>query len=201
MASMPRSIDLCGAVAASAVALVLASCGGSGPSRNSSSPSRSSSTPGRTSASETTTSKRSAPGAPAPTGSSGDTQVVDLPGLGSLSYRCDGSGRRVRATLGGTVLATEGVTVERDSGGHLLRGQLGLPGHSRITVPFAAYRSLIWRVIQSTEALTVEATVKLDFSTGVGRSTAPGNCALTRWSSTVNVIRHDGKWSLPPSWA
>jgi hypothetical protein len=125
-------------------------------------------------------------------------RVVDLPGLGSISVRCDGPGRRVLATLGGAVLATEDVTVERDSGQHLLRATIGLPGRDQVSVPFAAYRSLIWRVIQSTEPMTLEATVRLDFHTGPTGSLI--DCSLTRWTSTVNVIGHDAKWSIPPAW-
>jgi hypothetical protein len=98
------------------------------------------------------------------------------------------------------VVATEAITVERDRGRHLLRATLGLPGHNQVTVPLAAYRSLIWRVIQNTEPETLEATVRLDFHTGATGPMRLIDCALTRWTSTVNVIRHDAKWSLPPAW-
>jgi hypothetical protein len=106
----------------------------------------------------------------------------------------------VLASLGGEVLATEDVTVERDGGRHLLRATLGLPAHNQVTVPFAAYGSLIFRVIQSTEPETLEATVRLDFHTGPTGSTRLIACALTRWTSTVNVIGHGAKWSLPQAW-
>jgi hypothetical protein len=100
--------------------------------------------------------------------------------------------------LGGGVLATEEVTVERDSGKHLLRTTIGPP--AQVAVPFAAYRSLIWRIVQSTESKTVEATVKLDFHTGPTGPQRLIDCRLTRWTSTVNIIEHSGKWSLPPAW-
>jgi hypothetical protein len=182
---MVGSIKARGSIAAGAVIWALAGCGG-GASHN---PISSSST--RSATTEATTST-------APIHAPAGTPVVDLPGLGSLSYRCDGTGRRVLASLGGGVMATEDVTVERDSGQHLLRATID--GRSQVTVPFAAYRSLIWRVVQSTEPRTLEATVRLDFNTGPAGTRRLIGCSLTRWTSTVNVIDHSGKWSPPPAW-
>lgn len=179
------SIQVRGPVAVAAVTCALTGCGGATSHRTTSS------LPPHPATTESTSS-----GAPVQTPAG--TRVVDLPGLGSLGYRCDGTGRRVLASLGGGAIATEGVTVERDSGQHLRRATID--GAARVTVPFGPYRSLIWRVVQSTEARTLEATVRLDFHLRATGGQQLVGCSLTRWTSAVNVIEHAGKWSLPPAW-
>jgi hypothetical protein len=185
MGEMVVAARACGTVAVGAVIWVLSGCGGGAGSHPASS---------HRSSAATTAATNPSP----PVSAASATPVVDLPGLGSLSYRCDTTGRRVLASLGGNVLATEQVTVERDGGEHLLRTTINPP--SQVTVPLAPYRSLIWRIIQSTEANTVEATVRLDFHTGAPGRQASIDCTLSRWTSTVNIVEHTGRWSLPPAW-
>jgi hypothetical protein len=123
------------------------------------------------------------------------TQIVDLPGVGSLSYRCD-TARGVEVILDArAATATESVTVEGDNGRHLRVAQLN-PGPVQVTVPAAPYQTVTWRVIRSTERDTLEATVGLHFRRGENSFA----CTLTSWTSTVNVIGHQGKWSVPNAW-
>jgi hypothetical protein len=122
------------------------------------------------------------------------TVVVSIPELGSLSYRCAGA-RRVDATLSTAgASATESATVEGDNHRHLRAATLN-PGSLQLAAPPATYRTLTWRVIQSTEPRTLEATVRLSFSWGKDRY-----CSLAHWSSTVNVIGHQGPWATPRAW-
>jgi hypothetical protein len=131
-------------------------------------------------------------------GHSNGVGVVTTAGLGSISYRCDAATQRVSATLDGAVSATEGVTVEAEQHRHLLAGTVGPPAH--LTIPVAAYRSLTWRIIQSTEPRTLEATITLQFHTSQGGSSARIDCSPTRWTREINVIGHDKQWSPPPAW-
>jgi len=121
--------------------------------------------------------------------------IVSIPNLGSLSYRCAGA-RLVEATLDTrNAGATEYATVEGDNRLHLRAKTLNNPGPFELTAPPANYRTLTWRVIQSTEPHTLEATVRLSFYWGHNL-----DCTLKSWSSVVNVIGHQGKWLLPRAW-
>jgi hypothetical protein len=123
------------------------------------------------------------------------TAIVSIPGLGSLSYGCAGA-RGVVATLSTQgASASETATVEGDDGRHLRAATLTDPGGPGLTVPAAGYRTLTWRVIQSTEPSTVEATVRISFSGEKNR-----RCTLRHWSSDVKVIGHQGPWSPPKAW-
>jgi hypothetical protein len=131
-------------------------------------------------------------------GQSDGVGAVRVPGLGAVSYRCDRSSQRVSATLGGPFSATETVTVEAEHHRHLRAGTMN--PSAQLTVPAAAYRSLTWRLIQSTEPKTIEATITLNFQGASPGATAPIGCSPTRWNSIVNIIRHDKQWSPPPAW-
>jgi hypothetical protein len=123
------------------------------------------------------------------------TTIVSIPGLGSLSYGCAGAHGVVATLSTQGARASESATVEGDNGRHLRAAMLNDPGGPGLTVPPAGYRTLTWRVIQSTEPSTVEATVRVSFSRAKGRS-----CTLRRWSSDVEVIGHQGPWSPPKAW-
>jgi hypothetical protein len=139
---------------------------------------------------------------PRPSGSQPDTRkgasatpIVTLPGLGSLNYRCD-SNRRVEVSLDTrAATATESATVEGANGRHLRAATLN-PGRIQLTAPAARYQMLTWRVIQSTEPRTLEATVRLHLDWTQDSS----DCSPTNWTVTVNVIGHQSKWSVPNAW-
>jgi hypothetical protein len=121
------------------------------------------------------------------------TQIVALSGLGSLSYRCEGS-RGIEATLDPQPAnATEYATVEGNNGRHLRAARLN-PGPTQLSTPIARYRTLTWRVIQSTEPETLEATIRLYWGEG------PSECSLTDWTSKVHAIAHQRAWTLPSAW-
>jgi hypothetical protein len=129
-------------------------------------------------------------------GRSRGSGVIRIVGIGSLSYRCDPRRRRVSATLGGHIEATEGVYVEGDGRRHLRAA-------SSVAQPFsvngARTRTMLWHVIQSTEPRTLDVRVLLDFGAAPSAAAAIG-CASTRWTTTVYVIPHDKPWSPPPAW-
>lgn len=112
-----------------------------------------------------------------------------------LTYRCEGA-RGVQVAFDArTASATETATVEENRGRHLELATLNRrPG--RITVPAARYTTLTLRVIQSTEPETLEATVRLRFNWGKNTFA----CSLTSWRATMNVIGHQGPWSVPKAW-
>ncbi|HWF34596.1 MAG TPA: hypothetical protein VG295_04480 [Solirubrobacteraceae bacterium] len=129
-----------------------------------------------------------------PPRASGTTRVA-LPGLGALSYRCAGR-RRIEATFSTQgASASESATVEGDGARHLRAATLNEPGAGGLTAPTGTYRTLTWRVIQSTEPRTVEATIRLTFTWQ-----ADGYCGHARTNSDVKVIGHQGGWKAPDPW-
>jgi hypothetical protein len=166
-------------LAAGALSLFVAGCGGSSKS--------SSNTTTSAPSGSTLTAKSS--------GQSNGSGVITVPGgVGTLRYSCDRSGKNVSATLGGRILATESVYVEGDDHRHLRTSA------NVIASPFgvSAVRTgtLLWHVVQSTEPRTVDVRILIDFH---GSSGAP-TCSPTRWTSAVYTISHDRKWSEPPGW-
>jgi hypothetical protein len=122
------------------------------------------------------------------------TPILTLPGLGSLSYRC-GPNRLIEASLDTqAVTATEYATVEGN--GRHLRDETLNPGRSQLTTPAARYHTLTWRVIQSTELETLEATVRLHLHWSENFF----DCSLKNWTSTMKIIGHHHKWSVPDAW-
>jgi hypothetical protein len=165
-------------LAAGALSLFVAGCGGS---------KSSSSTTTSAPSGSTLTAKSS--------GQSNGSGVITVPGgVGTLRYSCDRSGKKVSATLGGRILATESAYVEGDDHRHLRTSA------NVIASPFgvAAVRTgtLLWHVVQSTEPRTLDVRILIDFH---GASGAP-TCSPTRWTSAVYTISHDRKWSAPPGW-
>jgi hypothetical protein len=123
------------------------------------------------------------------------TQILALPELGVLGYRCQGShGIEVAFDASGAS-ATESATVEGDGGRHLAAATLN-PKPGRLTAPVARYTTQTWRVIQSTEPKTLEATVLLRFHTGANAFA----CSLTSSKATIAIIGHQGHWSPPEAW-
>jgi hypothetical protein len=72
----------------------------------------------------------------------------------------------------------------------------GWQWRTRLKAPLAPYRSLTWRAIQSTEARTPEATMRMYFHPGQGLIDG----ALTGWTAALNTIDHGERWSVPPAW-
>jgi hypothetical protein len=120
--------------------------------------------------------------------------VITVPGVGSLSYRCDRAKGLVSAMLGGPINATESVYVEGDGHRHLRSAsRVDAPPFS---VADTRTATLLWHVIQSTEPRTLDVRIAIDFHGSAGGPT----CSPTRWTSTVYVISHQGAWSAPPGW-
>jgi hypothetical protein len=122
-------------------------------------------------------------------------EIVALPELGVLRYRCEGT-RGVQVAFDArTASATETATVEGIKGRHLRAATLN-PRPAPLTVPAARYATLTVRVVQSTEPKTLEATIRLHFRWGKNTFA----CSLTSWRATTNVIGHQGAWSVPKAW-
>jgi hypothetical protein len=120
--------------------------------------------------------------------------VITVPGVGSLSYRCDRAKGQVSAVLGGQITATESVYVEGDGHRHLRSAMSVAPRPFGIAGTKTA--TLLWHVIQSTEPRTLDVRIAIDFHAAASGPT----CSPTRWRSTVYVISHQGNWSPPPGW-
>ena len=173
-----------------AVLFVVVAAGGCGGTQHSASVSRPATTTSKTAS-------HSTPGAGAQvsSGQSGGSGVIRVPSVGSLSYRCDRATGQVSGTLGGPFQATEAVYVEGDRHRHLRMATNNPP--ARLSVSGLQTPVMLWHVIQSTEARTLDVRITVDFRGGSGA--APG-CSLTRWTSATKTISHDGPWSLPPGW-
>lgn len=132
--------------------------------------------------------------------------IVTLPALGSFSYRCDQNGQQVAAALSGAPAPDTGtsVTVEGDHRVHLHQHIVLSAGHTatRTTAP-GAYRSLTWRIINTTEPRSVVATVRLRFHVGLVRSGGKAllDCTLRSWTVSEKVLEHTARWTNPSPWA
>ena len=118
--------------------------------------------------------------------------VVAMPGLGAITDTC-ASGHLVLGTFSAAkATATETVSVEGDAGQHLRLATVN-PPKDTLVAPAAAYGTLTWRVVQSTEPKTIVETIVQRF--------ASGGCAVASSIPTVRVISHSGKWTPPSPWA
>ena len=173
-----------------AVLVVVAAAGGCGGTQHSASVSRPVTT-------ASTAASHSTPGAGAQvsSGQSSGSGVIHLSNVGSLSYRCDRATGQVSGTLGGPFQATEAVYVEDDRHRHLRMATLNPP--AQLSVSGVQTPVMLWHVIQSTEARTLDVRITVDFRGGSGGAI---DCSLTRWTSTTRVISHDKPWSVPAGW-
>lgn len=90
-----------------------------------------------------------------------DADLIVLPGLGRLSWRCD-SRRRFSTTFhGARPLTTQRVAVQAD-GRRLASATLG-QRHRRLATPFGEYKTQAWRIVQRTQPATVRATISVVF--------------------------------------
>jgi hypothetical protein len=118
--------------------------------------------------------------------------VVAMPGLGTITDTC-ASGHLVLGTFSAAkATATETVSVEGDNGRHLRLATVN-PPKDTLVAPAAAYGTLTWRVVQSTEPKTIVDTIVQRF--------ASGGCAVASSIPTTRVISHDGNWTPPSPWA
>ena len=129
--------------------------------------------------------------------------VVTLPGLGSLSYRCDSTGQRVAARL---VSTGASATVEGNHGVHLHPTIAIVQTSTRTTTRttrFGPYGSLTWRILASNEGSTTVATIRLRFHVGFIQDHGQKliDCAIRSWVDSGQVIEHHGRWTDPPRWA
>ena len=177
--SSPRGIRALAAAAATAAATALGGCGGS--------------TTHTVTSTKTVTTTTTAP-SPAPSSSASGT-IETLPLLGSLSYTCRGARPSEVTFDGAAATATESVTVEGDGGRHLRAATLNPGMTERLTIAVGANRTLIWRVIQSTEPDTRVATVRVTFNPQNGFA-----CALGGFATEVGLISHAGAWTPPKAW-
>jgi hypothetical protein len=97
--------------------------------------------------------------------------------------------------LGGRIDATESVFVEGEHRHHLRSATLDA---SRPAMGNISSAEMIWHIIQSTEARTLDGTVRLSVLGGATPNGAA--CAGIRWGSTIGVISHDKKWTVPKAW-
>jgi hypothetical protein len=97
--------------------------------------------------------------------------------------------------LGGRIDATEDVFVEGEHRHHLRSATLDA---SRPAMESISSAQMIWHIIQSTEARTLDGTVRLSVLEGAAPDGAA--CAGIRWVSTIGVISHDRKWTVPKGW-
>lgn len=124
----------------------------------------------------------------AASGTSTASAALTIPGLGTLNYNCGGSPPSPHGVLGGRVLATETVHVQDGALTHLRAGQLGPPAKLAAT---ASGRVMLWHIIQSNEAQTTDAVLRISFDP---------DCSSARWSTSVRTFGHQGRWRVPAPW-
>jgi hypothetical protein len=121
-------------------------------------------------------------------------QVVALPGVGSISYRCRPGARKVAATFTSAPLSATAQVKVSETGRQVARATVqpsdpGSPQPHELSAPPGAYHSLEWLITQATEPHLVVARVRLDFVLTTARYQGRRFpvCDMPHWTADVKV--------------